>query len=379
MGWYEIQKYLSKKAKFIISDDGVRIFENHLVIKVVEEPANSASVALVYSNESVNDFLKTPFKTIFNGALKNLNVDCKDFLGTGAEMTLRLDDVEELDILKKLSFLYQKPYCFGLTDPKKTMLEISNVNIPAKIEEDTNDALLRVKRNCKKITLKNFPCISNETSLIYETIEDGRRGNQYASLNIPNSESDTTWTVRERFLRDTTHFEHTALLGDKIIFTVEQKIDHTIYNRHVASMSRFISLNKPFLSSKSPASIVLHGKIGNSIGNIALYDYFPLGGPLSCRGYTLGELGLARRFIEGAAEIRIPLPKTSAEAYFFSEHANSLKSVKGVGIKTNWRDFISSEGSSYGFGIKIECYRIEYARDCNKEKGGLVIQIGERY
>merc|ERR1712050_599947 len=117
--WYEIQQYLSKKAKFIISDGGVRIFENHLVIKVVEEPVNSANVALVYNNESVNNFFKTPFKTIFNGALKNLNMDCKDFLRTGAEMTLKLNNIKELDILKKFSFLYQKSYCFGLTDSKK--------------------------------------------------------------------------------------------------------------------------------------------------------------------------------------------------------------------------------------------------------------------
>merc|ERR1712113_1041461 len=103
-------------------------------------------------------------------------MDCKDFLGLGDEMTLSMSNGD-------INVCYKKPYCFGLTDPKKTMLEISNINIPAKIEEDTNYAPLRVKRNCKKMTLRNFPCISNETSLIYETIEDERRGNQYASLN----------------------------------------------------------------------------------------------------------------------------------------------------------------------------------------------------
>jgi hypothetical protein len=61
------------------------------------------------------------------------------------------------------------------------------------------------------------------------------------------------------------------------------------------------------LSPQAPNTLVLHTRAGNCIGDMAAYDYFTLGGPYSVRGYSHGELGACRRFVEAAAEVRVPL------------------------------------------------------------------------
>ena len=41
---------------------------------------------------------------------------------------------------------------------------------------------------------------------------------------------------------------------------------------------------------------VAHVKGGHILGNCAAYDAFVLGGPHSCRGYNVSELGASRSF-----------------------------------------------------------------------------------
>jgi outer membrane protein assembly factor BamA len=49
-----------------------------------------------------------------------------------------------------------------------------------------------------------------------------------------------------------------------------------------------------WLRRKAPNTLVLHGRVGNCVGDMAAYDYFTLGGPYSVRGYSPGELGACR-------------------------------------------------------------------------------------
>lgn len=84
-----------------------------------------------------------------------------------------------------------------------------------------------------------------------------------------------------------------------------------IFNRATAAYTKFIEA--PFLPKlnteqlwkerKAPYTVVLHAKTGNALGDIPPYDYFSLGGPYSVRGYSHGEIGSARRFLELATEV----------------------------------------------------------------------------
>lgn len=84
-----------------------------------------------------------------------------------------------------------------------------------------------------------------------------------------------------------------------------------LFNRMQASVTKFmqlpftpkLSMDDVWVKRKAPNTLVLHARAGNCIGDMASYDYFTLGGPYSVRGYTYGELGAARRFVETAAEV----------------------------------------------------------------------------
>ena len=147
-----------------------------------------------------------------------------------------------------------------------------------------------------------------------------------------------------------------------------------IFNRHVASLTRFIKLRDPPPGSSSPPPVlvaharcahphhaclaldasarcllqwvahapqavccssplpepcgvvtslgVVRHRYGNTIGDMASYDAFTLGGPYSVRGFNVGELAACRRFLEGAAELRVSV--LGRQIFAFIEHGTDL-------------------------------------------------------
>lgn len=56
------------------------------------------------------------------------------------------------------------------------------------------------------------------------------------------------------------------------------------FNRHLASLTRFIPLWIPkATSTAAPPVFVLHGRYGGVVGDMASYDTFTMGGPHSVR------------------------------------------------------------------------------------------------
>merc|ERR1712113_494295 len=80
--------------------------ENQLEITVDEEPVNISMVSLKCKNEKLKKNLKKPFKTILTDTTLNslkLEMDCKDFLGLGDEMTLNISNRDINVCYKKLN------------------------------------------------------------------------------------------------------------------------------------------------------------------------------------------------------------------------------------------------------------------------------------
>lgn len=146
------------------------------------------------------------------------------------------------------------------------------------------------------------------------------------------------------------------------------------------AVTRFLKLTSPSSSSMlAPLILVLHGKHGNCIGPIASYDYHVLGGPHSCRGYSLGELGPARSYLETCAEIRLPVPLLRTQAFAFAENVRDLGSafeLLGAPREVYQR---TGRGSSVGVGVKLGIMRLELARDCNAGKTTWFVNFGERF
>lgn len=115
------------------------------------------------------------------------------------------------------------------------------------------------------------------------------------------------------------------------------------------------------------------------VGDLASYDLYTLGGPYSVRGYNLGELASARRIFEGAAELRVPLPKLNTHAYGFLEHGTDLGSSKDVvGNPTQFFRRAGS-GSSVGVGLKLAAVRTECIWEGNTGKRSFWAHFGERF
>lgn len=146
------------------------------------------------------------------------------------------------------------------------------------------------------------------------------------------------------------------------------------------SLTRFLKLTTPKSTSNlAPLIMVLHAKHGNCIGPIAAYDYHVLGGPNSCRGYSLGELGPARSYLETCAELRVPVPLLNTQAFAFAENVRDLGSafeLLGAPREVYHR---AGRGSSVGMGIKLGIFRLEFCRDCNAGKSNWFLNFGERF
>lgn len=148
-----------------------------------------------------------------------------------------------------------------------------------------------------------------------------------------------------------------------------------LFNRLTASCTRFIPA--PARGARPPPSLVLHARAGNALGDLPVYDAFLLGGPYSVRGYNIGELAACRRFVEAAAEVRVPL--LGHQVYAFAEAGSDLGSSPEVaGNPTEYFRRVGG-GSSLGAGVKVGALRAEAARDNNKGKWNLFACYGERF
>ena len=201
---------------------------------------------------------------------------------------------------------------------------------------------------------------------------------------ITGTGKDRNVFLQGAYVRDATWFERGATVGSRDIYKVEQGVglgSCKLFNRFEGSLTRFIKLpiKRGKRSRRAPEVLVLHAKYGDTLGDLAAYDLYPLGGPFSVRGYNLGELGSARRYLECAAEVRAQVPKTSHTAFAFYEHGSDLGSSRTVrGAPTNYFEK-PGVGSSWGGGLKVGCTRFEYARECNMGRGTWFIRFGERF
>jgi hypothetical protein len=163
-----------------------------------------------------------------------------------------------------------------------------------------------------------------------------------------------------------------------------------VFNRATLALTRFMQIpglprltdDDVWVRRRAPNTLVLHGKVGNCVGDMAAYDYFALGGPYSVRGYSPGELGACRRFLELAAEVRAPLKNVGlpGTAYAFAEYGSDLGSSRSLAGSPTEFYRKAGRGASYGVGLKaLGACRFEYARDCNAGTGNFFVHWGERF
>jgi len=304
---------------------------------------------------------------------------------------------------------YNHPYCKGDADSDKTSFKAAAFNSRKLSPVFTGGPLIQdvpgiwVDRAGIKATVcQNFTKQSKcSLGMVLEEVttrdDSGavcasgakQLPNGSLSLDGPRTTLSDTGTDRVMFLqgnvtRDTTTFVNGTQVGARDIFQIDQSIPfwpkRPIFNRSEVELTRFVQLlpeNKK--NSLPPPVVVLHTRAGHILGNCAAYDAFALGGPHSCRGYTVGELGAARSLLETAVEIRLPVPVLKTHGFLFWEQCSDLSSSSA--LSGNPTEFYrrAGKGSTHGVGIKLGPVRAEWCIDNNSGTASTYVRFGERF
>lgn len=325
----------------------------------------------------------------------NRNLFQKGYSLTGTVTTSNILDPR--DIGYKVE--WRKPYVWGERDSKRTALAItafnsrrvSGVFTAGPFGEEVPPIM--VNRSGAKIALQqqynnhsrgSLGLVLEEISTIDDSGSIVSRGFR---SNSPTEGPPTTLSegqdqqvyIQGNIVRDTTYRVNGSPIGARDVYQVDQGTGiGGLFNRASASFTRFIQLKKP-VRYKSPVSLVLHGKAGGCIGDLASYDAFCLGGPFSVRGLNIGEIGTARHFAEMGIELRMPTPYFNQQWFVFLEQATDLQSSKSVAGNPTAYFRKPGSGATSGVGIRVGPIRGEWIRDMNIGRSHLMFCIGERY
>jgi len=321
------------------------------------------------------------------------SVNTKNFLAPSDDLSYRL--------------MYSLPYLNGLDDPKRTKLTATLFNarkmcgvftagpsgeeVPP-VWVDRTGAKVAISEQYSRNSRGSLGLVLQEVVTRDESGAPCARGmratpfGQYVADGPPTTLSgtgkDKMLYAQGALTRDTTFMVNGQQIGSRDIFAVDQGLGlgtkAPLFNRLTAAATRFIQLKGPAANSnRPPITLIAHGRMGNTIGDLPVYDSFLLGGPYSVRGYNIGELAACRRYVEAAVEARVPV--FGQQVYAFYELGHDLGSSKEVsGNPTEYFRRVG-QGSSTGAGVKLGAMRAEAVRDNNKGKWHALLSYGERF
>lgn len=339
-------------------------------------------------------------------------VEHKNIDGEGASASGSLTSSDLLVPTNDIGFKveYKKPYIFGVNDENKASLVASAFNTRKQSvvfspgAGDDEVPVVWITRTGARIGLHetysrnskgNYGFVLQQVQSHDESgalctvgsrkLPNGTFANDGPPTTLSGTGSDTVGFLQFSLIRDTTHFQGGSPVGARDVLQIDQGLglgsSLPFFNRHVLSATRFIPVPVgPFKTanlSKGQPQVIVSAKYANCIGDLPTYEAFPLGGPHSVRAYGVGELGICRSLFEYAAEVRIPVK--SRYLYAFYEHGTDLGSSKNVNGNPTECYRKSGSGTTYGAGVKLGIVKLEYAMDCNNNKGHMLFRFGERF
>ncbi|CAG9467845.1 unnamed protein product [Pedinophyceae sp. YPF-701] len=375
-------------------------------LMIRERPTKLAEVECEWAIAKNDRGLPTPTSLVPGGSI---TFEHRNLQGQGNQLSAQVTTQNFLRPQDDLGFnvTYKRPYLLGHDDPRRTNLSVTAFNgrklsatfTPGPTMNQQEVPQVWIDRVGAKVTVAEQHSRNSKAALSVVAEEVGARDEQGEALvagqrmtqagvtdgpptTLSDTGTDRNLFVQGHFVRDATYFQRGVLLGPRDVFKVEQGLglgSSALFNRMEVSSTRYIPLTNGKASKSGPLSLVLHAKAGTTVGDVASYDLYPLGGPFSVRGYNLGELGSCRTYAEAAAEVRVPLPKVRHPVYAFYERGSDLGTSRTVrGAPTCFYDKPGS-GASYGAGVKVGATRVEYARECNMGRGTWYIRFGERF
>lgn len=133
------------------------------------------------------------------------------------------------------------------------------------------------------------------------------RGNP---LTFSDSGEDDLLTVNFASQYDTRDDINQPTAGNHLRFGVDQSIPigdaEIVMTRLNGSATQFLPLNGLSFTD-DPDVLVLNVQGGHILGDAPFYESFSLGGANSIRGYSRGEVGTGRSYLQATAEYRFPI------------------------------------------------------------------------
>eukprot|EP00897_Mesotaenium_endlicherianum_P008155 jgi/Mesen1/7368/ME000381S06601 len=386
----------------LLGDDGVV-----LDVVVKERRMESAEVELDWSLAAAQPGGKPALASIVPGG--SVFVEKRNMGGVNKSIYATVTTSNLLQPQDDLGFKveYTKPYIDGVHHPRNRSLQLLAFNSrrvsPVFAETTASEDNLCVyvdrvggKANIiERLTSQSFLTAGVVLEEVRTRDETGALCTQ-ACRTLPNGEltengpptshsdrgRDRLMFLQANLTRDTTFLFNGTPVGSRDILQVDQGLGigskRPFFNKWQLSLSRFIQLVPTWKQKRAPPPVlVLHGRAGGCRGDLLPYDAFVLGGPHSVRGYTLGELGASRKFLEVATELRVPIG--SRQVYLFGEYGTDLGS--SAHVRGNPTAFYHKAGSGacYGVGTRVGAVRIEWVKDCNAGEGAVFARFGERF
>ena len=151
-------------------------------------------------------------------------------------------------------------------------------------------------------------------------------------------------------------------------------------NRVRASHSFYLPVNFTNFTEGAQA-LAFNFQAGAAIGDLPPYEAFVLGGSNSVRGFSEGDLGSGRYFIQGTAEYRFPIFSVVGGALFLDVGSNLGSGGNVPGEPSEVRG-LPGTGAGIGLGVRIQSplgpIRVDFG--FNTDGGNrLHFGIGERF
>ena len=214
--------------------------------------------------------------------------------------------------------------------------------------------------------------------------EEVEIANSSSNLAFSDDGTDDLFTLRFGATRDRRNSPIQPTKGSILRLGTEQSIPigsgSIFFNRVRANYSRYFPIDiVPFGGDTEALAFNVQG--GTILGDVPPYEAFILGGSNSVRGYSDGELGSGKSFLQATAEYRFPIFRIVGGALFF-DYGTTLGTDDEVpGSPSVVRDLPGS-GFGYGLGVRVQSplgpIRVDYAINDDGD-GQIQFGIGEKF
>ena len=212
------------------------------------------------------------------------------------------------------------------------------------------------------------------------------------SLTFSDDGQDQLLTLNFVTSLDRRNNPRNATAGYRLSFETGQSIPigdaDILYNRLAANYTQYIP-TPLFGFTKGDRTLLLNLQAGTILGDAPPYEAFSLGGSSSIRGYSGGEVGTGRSFVQATAEYRFPIFSFSAFQEKFNIGGNLFVDYGSV---FSTQDNVTGQpgivrdkpgnGLGYGLGLRtltpIGIVKLEFALNDEGDEE-VIFRLGDRF